>query len=369
MGIKGLSISDTHIGNNRIAPEIIYRNLKSFLYPQLNSSLNILFIIGDFFHTLLNLNSSAAYYALKIIQEILELSREHGFLIRVLKGTFEHDRDQNKYFALESEKNPNVKVVDSMQVEFIESLGIWVLYVPDDLPYKNAQSEAIKRIKEQNLEKVDIMCLHGYCKHEIPKDVPIEPFNLFDVEFLKDYVKGPILKGHIHIKSIYKNCINNGSFDRWTHGQEEKKGFFLIDYDQIKEEHSYSFIENKDTAIFKTITLDSSNFLDHFKNEVTKILSKVNERTPHPINIRLICSKEIKNKFNPYDFQFEVPIRFSIKLVDSQLIQSNSEEMFLVVNDLPSITRENLAHLISDAIGNKLTLDKIENILKVEEVT
>ena len=361
--IKGISISDIHIGNNRVLPEIIHRNLNMYLYPEL-IEIDILFIVGDFFHTLLNLNSSSAYYAILIINEIIELSIKHNFLIRVVKGTFEHDRDQNKYFNVDN-KYDHIKVVNTLSIEHIEQLNINVCYVPDDLPYKNAQAEIVKKIKDHQLEQVDILLLHSYCKHEIPKDAPIEPNNLFDIDFLEHYVKGPIFKGHIHTKSIYKTCVNNGSFERLTHGQEEKKGYFKFTYD--REKFTYKFIENKSTAVFSSIILGEEDYVNIFIKEVEKIIGKVNDLTPLPINIRIVCNKEVKNKFNPYDFEFNVPIRYSTKLIDTKIIQTDTEDMFLVLNDLPKLNRGNLNTIISDFIGNKLSATRVEEILVAEE--
>ena len=364
INIECISISDLHIGNNRISPEIIHRNLKKYLYPELNSNLDILFISGDMFHTLLSLNSSAAYISILIINELIELSKKYDFLIRVLKGTFEHDRDQNKYFLIEEDNN--VKVFNTMSIEYIEKYDIYVGYVPDDLPYKNAQIELTNRIKEFNIEKLDILVMHGYCRHEIPKDVPIEPVNLFDIDFLMNYVKGPILKGHIHSKSIYKTCVNNGSFDRWCHGQEEKKGYFKITYTRGNN-FSYKFIENKDTCIFKTITISNENITEHFHKEMNKIIKEVTELTPLPLHIRIACTKEIKNKFNPYDFEFKYQIRYTFKILDSRIVTNNEEDMFLVMNELPNITRDNLSELIENFIESKLPSSRIEEILKYEE--
>ena len=361
--IRGVSISDIHLGNNRVTPEVIHRNLNKYLYPEL-VDIDILILGGDFFHTLLNLNSSAAYYAILIINEIVELSIKHDFLVRVLKGTFEHDRDQNKYFNVDN-KYDHIKLINTLSIEHIEKLNINICYVPDDLPYKNAQAEIVKKIKDQQLEQVDMLVLHSYCKHEIPKDAPIEPNNLFDIDFLIHYVKGPILKGHIHTKSVYKTCINNGSFERLTHGQEEKKGFFKFTYD--REKFTYKFIENKDTAIFSSITLGEENYVETFIKCIENIISKVNEDTPLPINIRIICNKVTKNKFNPYDFDFKIPIRYSTKLIDAKIIQTDTEDMFLVLNDLPKINRGNLATIISDFIGNKLPANRVEEILLAEE--
>lgn len=361
-----ISISDLHIGNNQLSPEITYRNIKKYLYPELNEKLDMLIFVGDFFHTLLHLNSPAAYVAITIIDEILELSNKYGFLVRVVDGTFEHDRDMNKLFLRHPEKYPNVKVMNTMGVEYVEEKGIYVLYIPDDLPYKNAQSEAIMRIKEFGISKVDVIALHGYCKHEIPKDVPIEPYNLFNIDQLSKYVKGPIIKGHIHSKSIYSKCLNNGSFERFRHNEEERKGYYRITYD-MKDSFTYKFICNEDTGLFKSITLPDENFIEVFVTQMEKIKSKINELTPLPINIRLICKKAVKNKFNPHDFDFDLAIKYTFKLLDSLTIYDEKDDFYINVNDLAPITKDNLPELIASFIDNKLSIQEVKEILNQEE--
>lgn len=363
--IKSISISDLHIGHYKVPPENILNNLRTYLYPHLNATLDLLFIIGDVFHTLLNLNSTAAYVAMTFIQEVLELSLQYGFKIRVVKGTFEHDRDQNKYFALSQDKYPSVKVMDTMCIEHIEGLDIHVLYIPDDLPYNHAQAEAVRKIKELGLSKVDIIALHGYCKHEIPPNVPIQPYNLFDSEVLQKYASF-IIKGHIHVKSVHKTTINNGSFERGNHGEEGSKGFFIIDLEPDGK-FTYKFVENEGTLLFKTITVPNENIIESFKTKIEKVIKSLKPSTPKPIHVRILSDRATRSQFNPYDFDFGHQFRFDFKLLDDDIVVLAGQESLAVLEELPKITRDNLSSLLSEHMDKKLTADCIEQILKQEE--
>lgn len=369
MGIKILSISDLHIGHNKVSPTIMYRNIVKFIYPLLRGEIDILLIIGDFFHKLVHMDTLTSHIANLIIAELISLSVEYGFKIRVVRGTFHHDRDQLEHF--ESANNgraikADLKLFSTMSIETVEDLGLTLLYVPDDLPYDNAQSEIVRKIKEYGLNKVDIMAIHGYCKHEIPADIPIQPYNCFDSKFLEEYVNYVILKGHVHSPHVYHATITNGSFERMEHGQEEKKGFFII---HIKDnKHTYSFIENTDTYLFKTIQIDRHDIVNSFRNQVESILKEVNENTPSPIYIRYVCDHSTHLQLNPNDFEFDKEIRFSHKLIGEKEIEVIETSGIVPLSELPKITRSNVCGLLAQHTNFILSESFIKEALAAEEV-
>ena len=59
--ISLLAISDVHIGCPRLDPVLLHKKFEKYLYPKITSDIDILFICGDFFDTLLTLNAHAAF--------------------------------------------------------------------------------------------------------------------------------------------------------------------------------------------------------------------------------------------------------------------------------------------------------------------
>lgn len=363
--LKFISISDIHLGHYKVPAMFSLENLRKYLYPHLNSELDILFIAGDVTETLLTLNAEGAFALMTFIEELQELSNECGFLIRVLKGTSEHEYDQLKYFKVAKKGSQNTRVIEQMTVEHIDKYNLDVLYIPDDLPYQNAQSEALRKIKEQGLKMVDICVLHGFCKHEIPPNVPIQPFNLFDAETLMKWTRGPILKGHVHKKSIYKRVISNGSFERNCHGDEGKKGFFLI---EMKEDRtfSYKFIENMNTMIFKDVLLGEEDIVREFDRKMKEILLTPSEQK---VYIRLVCSRKTKLQINPHDFKYDRRIVYSYLLLDDKEAKVIDQTFMSSLEKLEPITRQNLSTLTSSWCHGRLSSERIEQIFKTVEVT
>lgn len=310
------------------------------------------------------MNNVAAYVGITIINELKEMSKKHDFLIIVIEGTKEHDANQLKYFTIDDDKYPNVRVIKNMSIEYLEKYDKHVLCIPDDLTYPNAQSEAIRKIKELGLEKVDICALHGFCKHEIPPHIPIKPYNLFDSDVLMKYVKGPIIKGHVHTSSIYKTTLNNGSFERNRHGEEERKGFFYIKIN-TDGTFTYEFIVNENTMIFKEISLPEHNTVEVFKKKMEKILTN---KRDHRIHINIVCSRATKIKFNPADYPFDHPIFYKFKLLDDEFTSSIEQDEFITpIEELVKINKSNLSTLLADRMQGMLSSSRIEEIFITED--
>lgn len=255
--INIVHLSDVHLGKRAIDPNHIYDNLKLYLYPKLTKDTDILFITGDFWDTLLYLNNKATLIGLAIISDLNKLAIEFDFLMRVVDGTFRHDREQNSSFTV-GDYTENTRVFSNIAIEHIPKYDIDVLYLPDDLPYENTVMTAIKEIIKSTLigkTKVDIIAGHGYFEHVLPPGIPHVPNNTYKQSELSKYVKGPIFFGHDHRRTQYKNVNYAGSFERGAHGAEEKKGFNCAVYNKATGETVVEFVENERAVLFKTIDL------------------------------------------------------------------------------------------------------------------
>ena len=253
--------SDFHVGNSKVSAAEIHLNLKNVFYPELEKS-NILFLGGDFFDRLLKLDEPASLESITIVQELIDYAQKYNIKIRVLRGTFSHDRQQNAIFnsvLTKSKKDVDLVCVDTISLELIKEYNLRVLYLPDNLPYKT-KAEVMEVIhgllKTYGWDYVDLVIGHGYFEHVFPVNVPHPPV-LFEYDDFKDLVKGYILMGHVHTTSVYKNIIYNGSFERLAHNEEEPKGFYILN--RVNNVWGYKFIENIDTPLFYTIELTSDD--------------------------------------------------------------------------------------------------------------
>lgn len=253
--------SDFHIGNSKISAEETHLNLSEYFYPEIKDA-QAVFLGGDFFHRLLKLDEPASLEAISIVKELIDMAGEYNFKLRVLRGTFTHDRLQNAIFKSvlsRTKKHVDVSCVDCISLELLKDLGLKILYIPDNLPYKNKEEvmEVIHGLLSMyGWDKVDFIIGHGYFEHVFPVNVP-HPSIMFEYNDFKDLVTGYILMGHVHSSSVYKNIIYNGSFERFAHNEEEKKGFYILNRNNNKWD--YKFIENKDTPLFYTIELQGTD--------------------------------------------------------------------------------------------------------------
>ena len=271
-----LAISDVHIGCPRLNPFLLHERFNKFLYPQITKDISILFICGDFFDSLINLSNPSSREAMAIIKELKSLCRSVGCDLRVLRGTFSHDRDQPLHFIHREDPNDNtVRMFDKISFEYHEKTGLNIIYIPDNHGSKDIYKDISDLLVAHNVEKADILIHHGYFIHMFPPGVKPDK-DALDVDLIQKYVKGCVLNGHVHRSSIFKNVISIGSFDRLAHDEDGPKGFYRIDIDG--DQYKFNFIENKEANKFITIDLlgfgeDHESAVKYFCDEWSKLTS------------------------------------------------------------------------------------------------
>jgi UDP-2,3-diacylglucosamine pyrophosphatase LpxH len=365
-----ICISDIHLGHIRVNAETIYQKLVSQFYPHLSTSEG-LFIAGDFFDQLITMDSMGAQYAAKIIQELIQMAEQYGFFIRVLRGTFGHDRNQMKLFETIGSYHPKVdlKYFSTIDVESINDRhNLKVLYIPDSLPYKSTE-EAIqyiyKLLETNKINKVDLVIGHGYFDHVLPFMAHTKI--VFTYEMFKDIVNGFVIFGHVHTHSAFKNVLYCGSFDRLMHGEEEAKGFLKIERTPTWK---CTFIKNELSTPFVTIPIDGD--MDELESIVEKLPDKVNKRMDisHGYLRFIVKSPELK-----VALLSRVPYLFPQLSITIKVLDGSSDEPVVLNSDVFELielgsvpTRETLTSDIINFLSQyrpdtKLTQELIEEKL------
>lgn len=354
--MRVVCINDIHLGHPQIGAPIMRTNFNKLLYPQLNDDIDILFVGGDFFDSQLSLNSVAGYETACIIDELKTLAAKHNFIIRVLRGTFSHDRHQNQFFltnTTESVINGEalVKVFSSITVEHIASLNINVLYIPDDLPYDDCTDAIETALLDNHVTTVDIVVNHGYFDHLLPPNMPHKPSNMLTKSFMNRICHGFIINGHIHNRNVYGNILNGGSFERLNHGEEQPKGFNVIDYDVSKRSFSSNFIHNIYTTLF--LTYDLTEFPDEqeFVKWTNRILEKC-ESTNEKIYLRIVGADPVIKQSLQTLAQARSD-RFVIKLASAKRSLNVENIVMTSTVNLPIITPDNLSELLCGIINSR----------------
>ena len=362
-----LAISDIHFGCPRIDPYRLENKLKKYLFPHIPDN-KILFICGDFFDNVITLNSRAAFVAVHLIHELREVCRQTGCDLRVLRGTYTHDRDQPKHFVNGVDPSEDyVKVFDTISLEHHEKTGLNILYIPDNHGSKDIYEDIRKVLDAHNLKAADILIHHGYFKHMLPTALLEKglPHGCLEEEKISKYVKGCVLNGHVHISSVYKNIISIGSFDRLAHGEEESKGLYQINIDDGI--YKFNFIENMDATKFITYNLlsfeNAEQALSYFDSKYSELVPKLKE--DEPIRIRILsddkavvegCTQIAKQRYK------NVLVDHGSVVKREALIENIPTDL----SELPVITDDNLPELLMPILKKHgdISEDKVRQILK-----
>jgi len=358
--IKHVALSDIHLGNPNIPAHIIYNNFRKYVYPTLKN-IDILTISGDFFDAALNLDTKFALIAISIIDDLKEIAIQEDFLIRVLRGTFSHDRTQLHFFNKNQDDN-RVRVFSFLSYEYIKELDLKILYIPDDIPLDDLKENIFELFEKNNIKKVNIALTHGYYQPLLPAGLE-KIIDSLPIEIL-DKVSNVICNGHIHVSSIYKNVLTIGSFERMAHGEESDKGFYILEYHTDKPNFTYTFIKNEEAFVFKTINVtfqkthdDAVNF---FVGEVKKVYSEHKRVFIRIISedslLNYILSKYCKNRFPN--------VLLTLRKNKVKKIQLPKNKIF----KLPILTPDNISHhiklLLAENFNIKETATRIAKTLE-----
>lgn len=356
--INIISISDIHIGHTKTRPEVIQTNLRKYLYCNLTDDIDILIISGDFFDTLLDMNGDAGFIAAQTISEIKELCLNHKIYLRVLRGTFTHDRHQNQFFTVDTDvprigKDLSVRVFNNISIEWIEELGVSILYVPDDLAHENPLSAIKQCVLDSPYDKVDIASMHCYFDHLLPRGIPRKPHNCYSPDDIIPLVYGPILNGHIHNSCVHKTIFTNGSFDRLNHSEEEDKGYFKIQYDTSDHKVSYDFITNRGAVLYKSVIVGHDSMtLDEFPTWVNKIIDS-NISPSKVCYVRVISDdRNIREAAHKYVTSTFDNVYYSCKKFTTKDDESIKEHP-PTVEELPTITEDTLPSMVVEYVKDK----------------
>lgn len=346
------AIADIHFGSAKAVN--LYCELKeTFLKFIKGKNIDMIVICGDYFNSILNLNSKSSHLSVLFMDELVETCKQEGIkYIRIIEGTLSHDNKQLSVFKIyETDNDIDFKIFFNVSEEILEE-GVKILYLPEeyivdkDTYYKEYFSKR---------KYYDFIFGHGMfieCSFGVNDgESQISKAPIFNSKQIVSICKGPIIFGHIHTRTIIRKHIHYiGSFSRWVYGQEEPKGFEVIMYDTKSSRYLYEFIENKlapkyDTIVIKNFTHFENietliNFINKFKIDnlrIKVILDKVNEHDKLFITylreyytnksgykleienkVQTEMRKDIENKVNTllekYDFVFDKKLPPEIKI-------------------------------------------------------
>lgn len=262
--------SDVHFGSPAVDQGELADAFASTIFP-LIPELDVIFINGDLFDRAVPFDGLGFDPFYTTAMNLMTLCHINKVALRVLQGTFSHDRHQPKRlesFYRNTGYTFDFKVMEGIQFETLQirDRSLRLLYLQDDLPYKSS-GDIVEVVQEKMVELgwdyVDYACMHGFFDFTFPQNVSQDNVIVFkEAQF--PFVRKIIDVGHVHQHRISGNVISNGSFDRLCFGDEGPKGCVkVLDY---PDHYTAQFILNEKAAIFDT--------LKFARGESTEILSQ-----------------------------------------------------------------------------------------------
>ncbi len=308
--MKYIVTSDIHLGHRNTPTEHVIKSFKETILNDKNKDIDVLFIAGDLFDRLLDLNTEKLHCIIDFFNYMLDYCHRNNILLRDLEGTPSHEWKQSELlYKLNDirENKVDLRYHKLLEIEYIERIGKYVLYIPDEWPYthEEIESQIAQKMATLNISKIDIAILHGQFLYQIA--VPNYKGFFYKEKYFLNLVRGYIHIGHYHTYTTYDRIIANGSLERLTHGEEEDKGCVLVDNDR------YTFLVNKNSYIYKTINVTQATTLDSLDKSINKLPKnsyiRLNMSKDHPFNLTF---NEIKLRYLDYN------VKKKLKLTSEQ---------------------------------------------------
>lgn len=351
--IKYIVSSDIHLGHlNTPTPHII-NSFKSKILTEQNKDIDILFIAGDLFDRLLDLNSKEVQQIILFFNYLLSYCTENEILLRVLEGTPSHDRQQSQILVKLNDIRTHkcdLKYFDKLDIEYIAKFNQYVLYVPDEWTNDHAtlEKEIQEKLNQHTINQVDIAILHGQFQYQFLGKKYTGFY--FKEDYFHSLVKGFIHIGHYHTYSTLDRIIANGSLERLSHGEESPKGYVRVNG------KTASFIENDLAYTYKTINITSATTIERLDSHIQKY--------PKQSHLRLLMNRD-----HPFNITYtDLKLRYLDYHLKKQIRESASEDAtitYIVTDEELEYTDKfvldgNLQDLLLTIINSKYSLNTTE---------
>jgi len=368
--LRILSTSDWHLGNSRVPAINICNRLREVMFPLLSQT-DLLNIGGDVWDTLLS-QSKETNEIVSFLIDMLRICSENNVVVRVLLGTFSHDRDQSIVFKTYQDKchfTNDLRYIDTVYLEEISFLGVRILYLPDDLPYESSEA-CLAAVSEMMAVRgwtwVDYVFGHGYFEHMLPPHIPRQPKCTFRVAQFTSFVRRYVCMGHIHLSDITGQVFYNNSFDRIAHGEENPKGLMYIE--DLGTSAKLHFVENKKATKFITLDLSKYKDTETIGHHYLDLIKKKFQGAPGYVRV-IHPSVEVRQALHRLTANHHTELFYSFKKSPEEILTEGriAARKSFDVGEYPTPTTATLPQMVLDFLeqnaGTSLSLDKITTLL------
>lgn len=315
--IKQVHISDIHFGamNPEYQYQVLYNNFINRLYQD---NYDLICINGDLFHKPYMAGSSAVYWGMKFIADIVEYCKQYNCTLILLQGTASHDGNQLQLFYDYS------KIIDLYIVtecKIINFKGLSILCIPE--MYNKGAEYYLKYLNQP----IDLTIAHCILDDILPQaKINSQGLNSHAPIFnIRHFINSKlVMSGHIHNPYKYEHFHYCGSPYTWIFGESQSKGFYIIHQDNISGQYQTEFVEI-DSIKFLDINIDDKILT----TDPDKIIKYLNSKDNGFDNYRIVitvANQNIIEKIRILKHYYLNNKRIKFKVNDIDKFEDNKKE-------------------------------------------
>ena len=357
-----LVVGDIHFGY--YPPELLYKEFQLIIDTINNNDIDCVIIAGDYYDTKLSMASAHSVYSVKAFSDLIKTCEELNIKVRQIKGTNSHDpENQLKNLAqIANSSKCDYRLILTVDEEELFP-GMNVLYIPEEY-----MEDSKEYYKEYFDKKYQLVFGHGMFEEtnfsSKNKYQNMKKYPVFNSKEMEELCEGPIVFGHIHTAQRIRNRIQyTGSLVRSRFGEEEAKGFYLVDFDEETKESNFEFIENEITMRYDTIEVKSDNsvFSLLINEQINYFKNLVNTYKKDYLRIKVNIPEDMLNSATFID---NMNIVFNdIKNVKLQLIENSKVKLDKELKEKVNLLMDKYNFIFDKSVGYD---EKIREYIKLK---
>ena len=357
-----LVVGDIHFGY--YPPDLLYKEFQLIIDAIYEYKPDCVVIAGDYYDTKLSMASAHSVYSVKAFSDLIKSCEEKGIKVRQIKGTNSHDpENQLKNLAqIANSSRCDYKLILTVDEEEIFP-GMNVLYIPEEY-----MEDSKEYYKEYFNKKYQLVFGHGMFEEtnfsSKNKYKTMKKYPVFNSKEMEEVCEGPIVFGHIHTAQRIRNRIQyTGSLVRSRFGEEEAKGFYIVEFDSNSKESDFMFIENENTLRYDTIEIKEDNqiFSLLIGEQISYLKNLVNMYKKDYLRIKINTPEDMVNSTSFID---NVNVVFNdIKNVKVQIIENSKIKLDKELREKVNLLMDKYNFIFDKSVGYD---EKIREYIKLK---
>ena len=356
-----LVVGDIHFGY--YPPELLYKEFQLILHTIEDNAIDCVVIAGDYYDTKLSMASAHSVYSVKAFSDLIKSCEEKGIKVRQIKGTNSHDpENQLKNLAqIANSSRCDYKLILTVDEEEIFP-GMNVLYIPEEY-----MEDSKEYYKEYFNKKYQLVFGHGMFEEtnfSTKQHTGMKKYPIFNSKEMEEICEGPIVFGHIHTAQRIRDRIQyTGSLVRSRFGEEEAKGFYIVDFDEETKETEFTFIENELTMKYDTIEIKPDNYVFSYmvNEQINYFKNLVKNYCRDYLRIKIYTPEDM---INSATFVDSMNVVFNdMKNVKLQIIENSKLKLDKELKEKVSLLMDKYNFIFDKSVGYD---EKIQEYIKLK---